>query len=78
MRTRMTSRNSTRDRVGYFFGNTKKEVIMQLDTSNCRDGGADPVEVLNRYPGRVRTIHIKQRRRPEAASARTRSTGRRV
>jgi len=42
-----------------FFGNTKKEVIMQLDTSNCRDGGADPVEVLNRYPGRVRSIHIK-------------------
>ena len=42
-----------------FFGNTKPEVIMQLDTSNCRDGGADPVEVLNRYPGRVRSIHIK-------------------
>ena len=42
-----------------FFGNTKQEVIMQLDTSNCRDGGADPVEVLNRYPGRERTIHIK-------------------
>jgi sugar phosphate isomerase/epimerase len=32
---------------------------MQLDTSNCREGGADPVEVLNRYPGRVRSIHIK-------------------
>ncbi len=42
-----------------FFGNTKKEVIMQLDTSNCRDGGADPVAVLNKYPGRTRTIHIK-------------------
>ena len=42
-----------------FFGNTKKEVIMQLDTSNCRDGGADPVVVLNKYPGRTRTIHIK-------------------
>ncbi len=42
-----------------FFGNTKKEVIMQLDTSNCREGGADPVVVLNKYPGRVRTIHIK-------------------
>jgi sugar phosphate isomerase/epimerase len=42
-----------------FFGHTKPEVIMQLDTSNCRDGGADPVEVLNKYPGRVRTIHIK-------------------
>lgn len=42
-----------------FFGNTKPEVIMQLDTSNCRDGGADPVAVLNRYPGRVKTIHLK-------------------
>jgi sugar phosphate isomerase/epimerase len=42
-----------------FFGNTNKEVIMQLDTSNCRDGGADPVEVLKKYPGRARTIHIK-------------------
>lgn len=42
-----------------FFGNTKPEVIMQLDTSNCREGGVDPVVVLNKYPGRVRTIHIK-------------------
>jgi sugar phosphate isomerase/epimerase len=42
-----------------FFGNTKKEVICQLDTSNCRDGGQDPVVILNKYPGRVRTIHIK-------------------
>jgi sugar phosphate isomerase/epimerase len=42
-----------------FFGNTKMDVIMQLDTSNCCDGGADPVVVLNKYPGRVRTIHIK-------------------
>ena len=42
-----------------FFGNTKPEVIMQLDTSNCCDGGADPVAVLKKYPGRARTIHIK-------------------
>ena len=42
-----------------FFGNTKKEVIMQLDTSNCRDGGQDPVEVLHRYPGRCHSIHLK-------------------
>lgn len=42
-----------------FFGHTDKEVIMQLDTSNCRDGGANPVEVLKKYPGRARTIHIK-------------------
>ena len=42
-----------------FFGNTRREVIMQLDTSNCRDGGADPVAVLKKYPGRARTIHLK-------------------
>jgi sugar phosphate isomerase/epimerase len=42
-----------------FFGNTKRDVVMQLDTSNCRDGGADPVAVLKRYPGRARTIHVK-------------------
>jgi sugar phosphate isomerase/epimerase len=42
-----------------FFGNTKPEVIMQLDTSNCREGGADPVVVLKKYPGRARSIHIK-------------------
>ena len=42
-----------------FFGQTRPSVIMQLDTSNCCEGGADPVEVLRKYPGRVRSIHIK-------------------
>ena len=42
-----------------FFGNTKPEVIMQLDTSNCCEGGADPVAVLMKYPGRARSIHLK-------------------
>ena len=32
---------------------------MQLDTSNCCEGGADPVAVLHKYPGRARSIHIK-------------------
>lgn len=42
-----------------FFGTTKPEVVMQLDTSNCREGGADPVEVLKKYPGRALSIHLK-------------------
>jgi sugar phosphate isomerase/epimerase len=42
-----------------FFGNTNADVIMQLDTSNCREGGADPVAVLKKYPGRARSIHLK-------------------
>lgn len=42
-----------------FCSNTRPEVILQLDTSNCRDSGADPVGMLKKYPGRTRTIHIK-------------------
>ena len=42
-----------------FASHTKSEVILQLDTSNCADGGADPVAVLKKYPGRTRSIHIK-------------------
>lgn len=42
-----------------FFGSTKPEVVMQLDTSNCCEGGADPVAVLKKYPGRARSIHLK-------------------
>ena len=51
-----------------FFGNTKAEVVMQLDTSNCCEGGADPVAVLKKYPGRARSIHLKAHGNgPEAA-----------
>ena len=42
-----------------FCGNTKSEVIAQLDTSNCSEGGGDPVAALRKYPGRTRSIHIK-------------------
>ena len=42
-----------------FAGDTKPEVILQLDVSNCADGGADPVAELKKYPGRTRSIHIK-------------------
>ena len=43
-----------------FFGNTKDEVIMQLDTSNCMDAGVDPVPVLLQYAKRAASIHIKE------------------
>lgn len=42
-----------------FFGNTCGDVVMQLDTSNCHEGGADPVAVLKKYPGRAQSIHLK-------------------
>ena len=43
-----------------FFGNTKKEVVMQLDIGNAMSGGADPLPYLYRYPERAITVHIKE------------------
>jgi sugar phosphate isomerase/epimerase len=42
-----------------FFGNTNKQVVMQVDTGNAMIGGGDPVVFLKRYPGRAKTVHIK-------------------
>lgn len=42
-----------------FGANTSAKVILQLDTSNCCDGGADPLTELKKFPGRTRSIHIK-------------------
>jgi sugar phosphate isomerase/epimerase len=41
------------------FGNTRKEVIMQLDMGNAVRGGADLIPILKRYPGRAVTVHLK-------------------
>ncbi len=43
-----------------FFGNTRKEVVMQFDTGNAMHGGGDAVPFLKRYPGRALTLHAKE------------------
>lgn len=43
-----------------FFGNTVKDVIMQLDTGNCMHGKANPAPFLEKYPGRAITVHLKE------------------
>lgn len=50
-----------------FFDNTKKDVVMQLDTGNCMQGGGDPVAILKKYPGRSTTVHLKEFGGPENA-----------
>jgi sugar phosphate isomerase/epimerase len=50
-----------------FFDNAHKNVIMQLDTGNCMQGGGDPVAMLKRYPGRSTTVHLKEFGGPENA-----------
>lgn len=42
-----------------FGEHTNRDVILQLDTSNCCDGGADPMTELKKFPGRTKSIHIK-------------------
>jgi len=50
-----------------FFDNTGPDVIMQLDTGNCLQGGGDPVAILKKYPGRSASVHVKEFGGPEAA-----------
>jgi sugar phosphate isomerase/epimerase len=42
------------------FSQTRPEVNMQLDVGNCLGGGGDPIAMLKEFPGRTRTIHIKE------------------
>lgn len=42
-----------------FFGNTKKDVVMQFDVGNAKGSGGDAVEYLKKYPGRALTLHVK-------------------
>jgi sugar phosphate isomerase/epimerase len=49
------------------FDNTKKDVVMQLDTGNCMQGNGDPVAILKKYPGRSTTVHLKEFGGPENA-----------
>ena len=47
------------------FGNTKKDVIMQMDIGNCAMGGGDPIGELKQFPGRARSVHLKDYDGPE-------------
>ena len=40
-------------------GATDKNVVLQMDTGNCMKGKGDPLELMRKYPGRSRTIHLK-------------------
>ena len=43
-----------------FFGNTRADVVMQVDNGNAMHGGGDPIAALRRYPGRAITVHLKE------------------
>ncbi len=42
------------------FSSTPDDFVQQIDTGSVVEGGADPVALIRRYPGRTRTIHLKE------------------
>jgi sugar phosphate isomerase/epimerase len=39
--------------------NTGKNVALQLDVGTCVEAGVDPVEWINKNPGRIASLHLK-------------------
>lgn len=40
--------------------NTSKDIVLQLDVGTCLEAGSDPVQWINRNPGRIVSIHCKE------------------
>jgi len=43
-----------------FAGATKPEVSLQVDFGNAMHGGGDPIAALKKWPGRAKTVHLKE------------------
>jgi sugar phosphate isomerase/epimerase len=43
-----------------FYGSTNDSVVMQLDTGHALHGGANPAAIIQKYPGRAETVHLKE------------------
>jgi sugar phosphate isomerase/epimerase len=39
--------------------NTPPEVILQVDTGNAQEAGADPIEFIDKWKNRIVTVHLK-------------------
>jgi sugar phosphate isomerase/epimerase len=44
----------------HLFSQTRPEVVMQMDIGNCVSGGGDPMAALRKFPGRARSVHLKE------------------
>jgi sugar phosphate isomerase/epimerase len=42
------------------FSQLPPEINMQMDVGNCLSGHGDPIAMLRKFPGRTRSIHIKE------------------
>jgi sugar phosphate isomerase/epimerase len=49
------------------FGNTSDDVVMQMDIGNCARGDGDPIAMLRKFPGRAKSVHLKDYGGPEGS-----------
>ncbi|MFB3785725.1 MAG: sugar phosphate isomerase/epimerase family protein [bacterium] len=49
------------DQTGWdlLFSQAAPNVVMQVDTGNCAEGGGDPIAILKKFPNRAATFHVK-------------------
>lgn len=50
-----------------FFDNSSADVIHQVDVGNTMGGGGDPVAMIKKYPGRTKSLHMKEHGGPAGA-----------
>jgi len=49
------------------YDNTPPSFIHQIDLGNCLGGGGDPYKMIERYPGRSLSVHLKEHGGPKGA-----------
>ena len=49
------------------FDHTPKAFVHQIDLGNCIGGGGDPYKLIERYPGRSLSVHLKEHGGPKGA-----------
>jgi sugar phosphate isomerase/epimerase len=45
--------------MDFLSANLAKDIMLQLDVGTCVAAGSDPVAWINRNPGRIRSMHLK-------------------
>lgn len=49
------------------FSSTGQDVVMQMDIGNCARGDGDPIAMLEKFPGRAKSVHLKDYGGPEGS-----------
>jgi sugar phosphate isomerase/epimerase len=49
------------------FSSTDPDVVMQMDIGNCARGDGDPIAMLEKFPGRAKSVHLKDFGGPEGS-----------